>query len=72
MEGYKIDWKSLEAAFQRKKVVLPTYPFQRKRHWMEVLKPKTLSPTPDQLLQIFKAVAAGTLTVEKAASGMSI
>ena len=35
-----IDWKGFDAPYQRKKVVLPTYPFQRKRYWVkEVPKP---------------------------------
>lgn len=31
--GIDIDWKSLEQGYDRRKLDLPTYPFQRKRFW---------------------------------------
>ncbi|MDJ0713584.1 MAG: alpha/beta fold hydrolase [Prochloraceae cyanobacterium] len=33
--GVKVDWRSFEAYLPRNKVVLPTYPFQRQRYWVE-------------------------------------
>ncbi|MGK3989844.1 SDR family NAD(P)-dependent oxidoreductase [Sorangium sp. So ce136] len=33
--GQPIDWERLHAGAERRRVVLPTYPFQRKRHWIE-------------------------------------
>ncbi|AEI67131.1 type I polyketide synthase [Corallococcus macrosporus] len=38
--GVPVDWRRLHGTEQRRRVVLPTYPFERKRHWME---PNTLS-----------------------------
>ena len=35
--GAAVDWKEFDASYQRKKVVLPTYPFQRKRYWYQPL-----------------------------------
>jgi acyl transferase domain-containing protein len=31
--GVSIDWKGFDRDYSRRKLVLPTYPFQRKRHW---------------------------------------
>ncbi len=32
---FKIDWNGFSQGFAYKKIVLPTYPFQRKRYWVE-------------------------------------
>jgi acyl transferase domain-containing protein len=34
VQGARIDWPSFDRAYQRRKVILPTYPFQRKRYWI--------------------------------------
>jgi acyl transferase domain-containing protein/acyl carrier protein len=33
--GAEINWQGYEASSQRRKIPLPTYPFQRQRYWME-------------------------------------
>ncbi|WP_163870843.1 type I polyketide synthase [Myxococcus eversor] len=33
--GVPVDWNRLHAGEKRRRVVLPTYPFERKRHWLE-------------------------------------
>jgi acyl transferase domain-containing protein/acyl carrier protein len=33
-DGADIDWKGFDSAFTRRTVDVPTYPFQRERHWM--------------------------------------
>ena len=33
--GVAIDWAGFEQDYTRRKVVLPTYPFQRRRYWVE-------------------------------------
>ncbi len=38
--GGEVDWPRLFVRQRRYRVILPTYPFERKRHWIE-------SPTPD-------------------------
>ncbi|NEP60016.1 MAG: SDR family NAD(P)-dependent oxidoreductase, partial [Symploca sp. SIO2G7] len=35
VQGVKVDWSGLDRGYARQKVALPTYPFQRERHWME-------------------------------------
>ena len=33
--GFEIDWVGFDKNYSRRKVVLPTYPFQRQRYWVE-------------------------------------
>ena len=35
MRGVKVDWSGFDRDYPRSKVVLPTYPFQRQRYWIE-------------------------------------
>ena len=65
LNGIQIDWKAFDKPYNRKKVSLPTYPFQRERYWVEALKarghklsslfyqidwqPKPLEKTEEQL-----------------------
>ncbi|MEO0867219.1 MAG: SDR family NAD(P)-dependent oxidoreductase [Cyanobacteria bacterium J06642_11] len=46
--GYSIDWASFDKAYPRKTVLLPGYPFQRKRYWLDLPRSgggKTLDDT---------------------------
>ncbi|GAB1543988.1 hypothetical protein NUACC21_66640 [Scytonema sp. NUACC21] len=40
VNGLNVDWLGFDRDYQRAKVPLPTYPFQRKRYWVEVDSPK--------------------------------
>ena len=35
VQGIEINWDSVDQDYQRQKVALPTYPFQRKSYWLE-------------------------------------
>ncbi|ETW96824.1 MAG: hypothetical protein ETSY1_25090 [Candidatus Entotheonella factor] len=35
VQGVSVDWQGLDAAYERRKIALPTYPFQRQRYWLE-------------------------------------
>ena len=35
MRGIKIDWKNFYSAERRRRIHLPTYPFERQRYWLE-------------------------------------
>nr|AFU81773.1 1-hexene synthase 2 [1-hexene ORF2 expression construct pBbS7k-hexORF2] len=35
VQGAKVDWSGFDRDYSREKVVLPTYPFQRERYWVE-------------------------------------
>ncbi|MDJ1183277.1 type I polyketide synthase [Roseofilum casamattae] len=34
-QGITVDWSAFDEDYYRQKVVVPTYPFQRERHWIE-------------------------------------
>jgi phthiocerol/phenolphthiocerol synthesis type-I polyketide synthase E len=44
LAGVKIDWASFYARERRRRVSLPTYPFERQRHWIE---PAVTSPAAE-------------------------
>ena len=53
LNGVPIDWKGFDKPYHRKKVSLPTYPFQRERYWVEALKTlrkRSLPENADPLL----------------------
>jgi len=35
VRGVAVDWRAVTAGEQRRKLLLPTYPFQRQRYWLE-------------------------------------
>ena len=39
VRGAEVDWRGFDRDYQRRSVILPTYPFQRKRYWIDALKP---------------------------------
>ncbi|WP_414588369.1 type I polyketide synthase [Scytonema sp. PCC 10023] len=51
-QGVAVDWSGFDRDYLRRKVALPTYPFQRQRYWQEVEenKDKTVSTPIVQLL----------------------
>ncbi len=53
VKGARIDWAAFDRPFTRRKLALPTYPFQRERFWMKPSSsPMTTrpAPTPTRLL----------------------
>jgi acyl transferase domain-containing protein/acyl carrier protein len=47
MSGVQIDWKAIYGDERRRRISLPTYPFQRQRYWIE---PQMLGQIPSQPL----------------------
>jgi acyl transferase domain-containing protein/acyl carrier protein len=45
-QGVEIDWDSFDRDYPRRRVQLPTYPFQRKRYWFETEKSVVDNWTP--------------------------
>ena len=41
LAGVEIDWAALHGGSPRRRVPLPTYPFERKRHWIEPHRPSS-------------------------------
>ncbi|NEP38246.1 MAG: type I polyketide synthase, partial [Okeania sp. SIO2H7] len=36
VQGVKVDWLGFDRDYNREKVLLPTYPFQREKYWIEI------------------------------------
>jgi malonyl CoA-acyl carrier protein transacylase len=61
--GAIVDWNGFDRDYARHRVVLPTYPFQRQRHWLEAVNhghSKIESLSPDRIqTQIFNLLHQG-------------
>ena len=57
-DGLAIDWSGLEGGTPFRRVPLPTYPFQRRRHWVDVVRttPEHGDPGP---VDLWSAVTRG-------------
>ncbi|HLO89367.1 MAG TPA: SDR family NAD(P)-dependent oxidoreductase [Nostocaceae cyanobacterium] len=40
LQGVKVDWSGFDQDYPRRRLALPTYPFQRERYWLEGAKPE--------------------------------
>ncbi|MEP7311633.1 MAG: beta-ketoacyl synthase N-terminal-like domain-containing protein [Pseudomonadota bacterium] len=54
--GAKIDWAGVDAGRRLHKVDLPSYPFQRKRHWVDVPDPAASQPAAQRWLRLTEAM----------------
>ncbi|WP_338865511.1 type I polyketide synthase [Myxococcus stipitatus] len=52
VKGVEVKWGEMEGGKERRRVPLPTYPFQRERFWVDSLIPNT-----DVLVSFYRAVA---------------
>lgn len=43
LHGIQVDWTAFYSAERRRRVILPTYPFQRERYWIEPRKRETVN-----------------------------
>jgi len=50
-QGVAIDWPAFDQSYERRKLILPTYPFQRQRYWIEAKahKQETLRPLIERM-----------------------
>jgi acyl transferase domain-containing protein len=46
VRGVKVDWSGFDSDYSRRKVVLPTYPWQRQRYWIEPTKHNAICASP--------------------------
>ena len=51
IHGADVDWKQFDRGYQRRRVALPTYPFQRKRYWTEIPKDRPAGPSSSVALR---------------------
>jgi acyl transferase domain-containing protein/NADPH:quinone reductase-like Zn-dependent oxidoreductase/SAM-dependent methyltransferase/acyl carrier protein len=61
LRGVPVDWAGFDRGYERRRIALPTYPFQRKRHWVDPVRP-LLERQPGSPL-IRESVFAGSLAV---------
>ena len=45
VKGAKVDWSGFDRDYRYQKVILPTYPFQREKYWVETANTKGISAT---------------------------
>ncbi|MBV9924426.1 MAG: acyltransferase domain-containing protein [Acidobacteria bacterium] len=61
LAGVAIDWPGLHAGERRRRAELPTYPFERRRHWVEGAPPAGAAPGDKEAAEM----AAGPLSAEQ-------
>ena len=44
--GADVDWNGFDRGYRRHRIALPTYPFRRGRHWMDVVGQRAAMPIP--------------------------
>ena len=67
--GVEIDWAALHGGQPRRRVALPTYPFQRQRHWIEPYRGTApVARNPDATLADELAGALGGVVVTEGAA----
>ena len=49
VKGVSIDWSGFDRGYSRRKVALPTYPFERRRYWVEPQGGRRQAVTADVL-----------------------
>jgi acyl transferase domain-containing protein len=64
VHGVQIDWAVLDQGYLRRKVALPTYPFQRQRYWLEPSRESAAKPANSHANDSVNRQASG-----RAASG---
>jgi acyl transferase domain-containing protein/thioesterase domain-containing protein/acyl carrier protein len=64
--GARIDWPALRAGETRRRVHLPTYPFERQRHWIELPTSIAAAPALDRDLDLDLAAEAEWLSATEA------
>ncbi len=57
-DGADIDWRGFDRDYQRRRVALPSYPFRRQRHWIDV--PGAARPAPVTAAARWSRVSAAT------------
>lgn len=66
VQGATVNWSSFERHYQRRRVVLPTYPFQRQRYWVDTVQEKQATQESEQVPFWESVVAAGCYQAQQA------
>ena len=46
VDGAEVDWQAFDRDYSRRRVALPTYPFRRRRHWMDQVGERARAAPP--------------------------
>ena len=67
LNGIQVDWSGFYANEQRYRIPLPTYPFDRKKYWIESSKVNTYHPLPKKEISVSepKDVVSNSLQYDK-------
>jgi len=57
LNGVTIDWREVQRGTSARRVSMPTYPFQRKRYWLDRVSPSSSAPSSGRDLAIEPAAA---------------
>lgn len=68
--GIDPDWTAVHAGERRGRVPLPTYPFERKRYWLETRMP-VMQPSAQEEEEVVRALAAATAAEAEAAEAVN-
>lgn len=49
VEGVQVDWSGFDQDYERRKVALPTYPFQRQRYWIKTAQKPSIQNQQSQI-----------------------
>lgn len=49
VRGVEVDWDGFDRDYSRRRVILPTYPFQRQRYWIEMTPRDKIEPVASPL-----------------------
>jgi acyl transferase domain-containing protein len=61
--GVQIDWRGFYRAERRRRLSLPTYPFERKRYWIDTPRREEVSPAVSNAVAINDPVEAAVVEV---------
>ncbi|MCC5615730.1 acyltransferase domain-containing protein [Nostoc sp. CHAB 5836] len=64
VQGVKVDWSGFDHDYQRSRIPLPTYPFQRQRFWIETTAVTKQESVPVQKREI-PAISISDTTLEE-------
>jgi amino acid adenylation domain-containing protein len=63
--GVSVDWAAYRGEQQRRRLPLPTYPFERKSHWLEPLRLQVVSSTASRVVEGAAAPVATAAAVSE-------
>ena len=67
VHGADVNWAAFDQDYSRRRVLLPTYPFQRQRYWIEPARHTSIEAVHSMFEEADSAISAAVLISQKAA-----